>query len=405
MTSPRPVLREGDIRRYVDERCLPPGAGRVGAELEWFADTDLNHAEIAVTAGSEPFHAGSLLSFEPGGQVELSGPPGVGPAATCAALETDAAELTRRLDRVGASLLGAGVHPDRPPRRVLHQPRYDAMATYWEACGELDREAGLAMMCNTAAVQVSVDAALSGAPSGTDPGDRDRRWRLAHALSPVLAAAFANSPMALGRITGWRSSRLGIWEGLDRTRTAPALRTGQAADDWAAYVLDASVMLIRSGDVYQPLLHRFPFARWLAEGHELGWPDEDDLAYHVSTLFPPIRARGWLELRVIDALPDRWWPVAVAVTAALLDDPEAADRAARATGRASWCWCEAPRWALDYEPLAEAARTCFALASAALPRLGAPKALVAEVDAYRERFVERGRCPADDTLETIGATR
>ena len=404
MTSPRPVLSEGDVRRFVDERCLPPGVGRVGAELEWFADGDASHDEVAGAAGAQPFPAGSRLTFEPGGQVELSGPAGLGPAEAWAALETDAAELARRLERCTV-LLGAGVHPDRPPRRVLHQPRYDAMAAYWKACGEHDRGAGLAMMCNTAAVQVSVDASLDAAPSGSDPGDRDRRWRLAHALSPVLAAAFANSPMALGRITGWRSSRLGIWEGLDRTRTAPALRTGRAADDWAAYVLDASVMLIRCGEDYRPLDHPFPFARWLAEGHELGWPDEDDLAYHVSTLFPPVRARGWLELRVIDALPDRWWPVAVAVTAALLDDAEAADGAARATGRASWCWCEAPRWALDYEPLAEAARVCFALASSALPRLGAPPRLVGLVDGYREQFVERGRCPADDTLETIGASR
>jgi glutamate--cysteine ligase len=398
------VLSEGDVRRFVDERCLPPGVGRVGAELEWFADSDASHDEIAAAAGAGPFPAGSRLTFEPGGQVELSGPAGVGPEPAWTALDTDAAELARRLEG-WTTLLGAGVHPDREPRRVLHQPRYDAMAAYWDACGEHDRGAGLAMMCNTAAVQVSVDASLCTAPSGSDPGDRDKRWRLAHALSPVLAAAFANSPMALGRVTGWRSSRLGIWEGLDRTRTAPALRTGRAADDWAAYVLDASVMLIRREEEYRPLDHPFPFARWLAEGHELGWPDEDDLAYHVSTLFPPVRARGWLELRVIDALPDRWWPVAVAVTAALLDDPEAADGAARATGRASWCWCEAPRWALDYEPLAEAARVCFALASSALPRLGAPPRLVGLVDGYREQFVERGRCPADDTLETIGASR
>jgi glutamate--cysteine ligase len=403
MTSPRPVLREGHVRQFVDERCLPPGPGRVGAELEWFVEGDLDHDTVAAAAGSAPFPAGSLLTFEPGGQVELSGPPGIGPTAAWTALRTDAAELARRLEGVGTGLLGAGVHPDREPVRVLRLPRYDAMAAYWRTCGEHDRGAGLAMMCNTASVQVSVDASLTGAPAGTDPGDRDQRWRLAHALSPVLGAAFANSPMALGQLTGWRSTRLGIWEGLDRTRTAPALRTGRAVDDWAAYVLDASVMLIRSGSAFRPLRAPFPFGRWLAEGHELGWPDEDDLAYHVSTLFPPVRARGWLELRVVDAVPEPWWPVAVAVTAALLDDPEAADGAARATGRASWCWCEAPRWALSYEPLAEAARRCFALASAALPRLGASDELVALVDAYRDRFVERGHCPADETLEAVGA--
>ena len=65
-----------------------------------------------------------------------------------------------------------------------------------------------------------------------------------------------------------------------------------------------------------------PFARWIHEGHELGWPTLDDFAYHLTTLFPPVRPRGWLELRVVDALPDAWWPVAVAVTTALLDDAE-----------------------------------------------------------------------------------
>jgi glutamate--cysteine ligase len=226
---------------------------------------------------------------------------------------------------------------------------------------------------------------------------------LAHALSPVLSAAFANSPVAAGRVTGWRSTRLAFWEGLDRTRTSPALRTGRAFDDWAAYILDANVMLIRDGATHRPLASPFPFGRWLTEGHELGWPDDDDVAYHVSTLFPPVRARGWLELRGIDALPERWWPVPVAVAAALLDDAEAADGAARATGRASWCWCEAPRWSLSYEPLGEAARRCFSLASDALRRSGAPAALVDRVDAYRDRFVDRGRCPADETLDMVGA--
>jgi glutamate--cysteine ligase len=215
-----------------------------------------------------------------------------------------------------------------------------------------------------------------------------------------LAASFANSPVARGVPTGWRSTRLGIWEGLDRTRTAPALRTGRACEDWTAYLLDANVMLIRDGGRYVPLHHPFPFGRWLAEGHELGWPDADDLAYHASTLFPPVRPRGYLELRCMDAIGSPWWAVPIAVTAALLDDPEAADGTARATGRASWCWCEAPRWSLEYEPLAEAAKTCFSLARDALPRLGAPASLLQVVEAYQERFVDRGLCPADQVLVT-----
>src|SRR5581483_9171255 len=97
-----------------------------------------------------------------------------------------------------------------------------------------------------------------------------------------------------------------------------------------------------------------------------------------------------------------WWPVPIAVTAALLDDPEAADGAARATGRASWCWCEAPRWSLGYEPLADAASRCFALARSALGRMGAPATLISLVEAYQERFVDRGLCPADQAVAGAG---
>jgi len=396
MPTPRRVLTEDDVHRYVEEQCFPVGARRVGAELEWFVTGPASHEQVAEAAGQGPFPAGSTLTFEPGGQVELSSPALADAGATCSALQVDGAELTRRLGTVGAGVLAAGVHPNRVPRRLLRQPRYDAMEAFWSGVGEHEPGAGLAMMCTTAAVQVSLDAATDDPACG-----RDGRWRLAHALSPVLAASFANSPVVLGRATGWRSTRLGIWEALDRTRTSPALRTGRAVDDWSAYLLDANVMLLRATDTYHPLRRAFPFGRWLAEGHDLGWPDLEDLSYHLSTVFPPVRAKGWLELRCIDALPAPWWPVPIAVAAGLLDDAEAADEAALVTGRASWCWCEAPRWSLSYEPLADAARRCFALASAGLARLGAPPELIGLVDAYRERYVDRGRCPADDTLDRL----
>ncbi|HLH27335.1 MAG TPA: glutamate-cysteine ligase family protein, partial [Acidimicrobiales bacterium] len=281
--------------------------------------------------------------------------------------------------------------------RVLTDARYAAMEAYWAAGGEHEAGAGLGMMATTAAIQVCVDAAIAA--------DRDGRWRLAHALSPVLAACFANSPIAQGRETGWRSTRLAFWEGLDRTRTAPALRTGNAVDDWTAYLLDANVMLIRAGGRVVPMQRAFPFRRWMDEGHPLGWPDADDLAYHLSTLFPPVRAKGWLELRVMDAIDAPWWPVPIAVASALLDDAEAADGAARATGRAAWCWCEAPRWSLDYEPLAEAARRCFDLARDALARRDAPAAVLRAVEDFQDRFVDRGRCPADETLDAYRTDR
>jgi glutamate--cysteine ligase len=388
MPSPRRVLSEADVRSFVEEQCFPVGTGLVGAELEWFVTGSVPHRVVEAACGRD-FPGGSRLTFEPGGQVELSSP--AGPlAAVWEGLATDRLVLRERLATVGAGMMASGTHPSRDPVRVLEQPRYAAMESFWSACGERDPGAGLAMMCTTASLQVNVDASLAASAA-----DRDSRWRLAHALSPVLAACFANSPTARGAVTGWRSTRLGYWEGLDRTRTSPALRTGRAFDDWTAYLLDANVMLIRSGGSCTPLAQAFPMGRWIAEGHALGWPDREDLAYHVTTLFPPVRAKGWLELRSMDALGEPWWPVPIAVAVALMDDEEAADGAAGATGRASWCWCEAPRWALGYPALAEAARVCFTLARAALGRMGAPAALIGAVEAYQEQFVDRGLCPAD----------
>jgi glutamate--cysteine ligase len=159
-------------------------------------------------------------------------------------------------------------------------------------------------------------------------------------------------------------------------------------------------MLIRASDErFVPILDALPFARWLDVGHELGFPTLDDLEYHLGTLFPPVRARGWLELRMIDSLPHPWWTVAAAVCAALLDDPEAAERAGRATVATGELWGEAARHGLAHPALATAARSCFAAALDALPRLEADLSTLAAVAAFSDRFVERGRCPADETFE------
>src|SRR5437879_1113912 len=111
MPSPRPALTLLDVRRFVEDRCFLTGAGLVGAELEWFVTGDAPHAAVvAATAG--PFAGGSSLTFEPGGQVELSSCPGT-PTTVCADLTIDSAELQRRLALIGAGLSTAGVDPDR----------------------------------------------------------------------------------------------------------------------------------------------------------------------------------------------------------------------------------------------------------------------------------------------------
>jgi glutamate--cysteine ligase len=300
-------------------------------------------------------------------------------------MAADVAAVRAAVAEVGVELVGAGIDPVRPPQRIVHSPRYDAMERYFDD----DGPEGRTMMASTASLQVNLDLGPAS--------DLEDRWRLAHAVSPVLAAAFANSPIVAGRATGMRSSRLATWSRLDRSRTAPGLGC-----DWADYALDALVLLVRDADgTYVPEATRQSFRQWILHGHALGWPDEDDLAYHLTTLFPPVRPRGWMEVRVVDSLPDPWWRVAVAVTAALLDDPAAASEARAATVDVAGLWVEAAHHGLAHPALAVAARRCFAAALDALGRLDVDAVTTDACREYFERYIARERCPADDVLAEV----
>ena len=333
-----------------------------------------------------PLPCGGRVTWEPGGQLEVSSHPYEGATDACRAAAADTLALGVALGSRGFDLVGVGHDPLRTPERLLQAPRYEAMEGFFRSMGGDPLHA----MCSTAAIQVNLEP-------GADPGDVERRWRRAHLLGPVLMAAFANSPLSGGRPTGLRSTRAARWRQLDPSRTAPAFRGGTAADDWYRYVIDALVMLIRRDDQHHIALdRRLPFGRWLESGHELGWPTEDDLAYHLSTLFPPVRPKGWLELRFLDALPHLWWPVAVTLSALLMDDTEAAERAERAAAPAAGLWDEAARSGLSHPVLGDAASACFAVALD-----HDPSPLTA---AYHDRYVARGRVPADDLLEEYAWT-
>nr|WP_255276060.1 glutamate-cysteine ligase family protein [Actinomadura madurae] len=235
------------------------------------------------------------------------------------------------------------------------------------------------------------------------PGEPGHRRRRPGRGPPLAARARARAgarrrvrqlAAAGGRRTGMRSSRQAIWTELDPCRTLPVLRDGadgDPAEAWTRYALDAQVMLVHTAEGEWVSDPGMSFLEWLDKGE----PGEDDLTYHLSTLFPPVRPRGWLELRMIDALPGPYWPVPVAVATALLEDPAASRAAEAAAEPVAHLWAEAARCGLSDASLAAAAAACFAAALEALPRLGAP-GLVPLVEEYAHRYVERGRCPADD---------
>ncbi|MFE3449997.1 ergothioneine biosynthesis glutamate--cysteine ligase EgtA [Nonomuraea sp. NPDC059194] len=400
-----PLLDASEVADFARRCFRPAAADRVGVELEFLVfdrTAAAGHVPLARVERALPvLPGGSRVTFEPGGQLELSGPPGPLYDAL-ARLAADVAAVRDALRAAGLALVGLGLDPVRPARRQLRLPRYEAMAEF------LGVPYGPLMMCSTASIQVNLD--LGERPAA--------RWERAHAFGPVLMAAFANSPLSGGEPCGWMSGRQAVWDRLDRTRTSPVPASGDPAADWAEYLLDARLMLVREdGQRCRPVRDGSTFRDWLKAASSGGEgerrPTADDLAYHATTVFPPVRPRGWLEIRYLDAQHPSAWPVCVAVTHALVTDDRAADAALAATeqfrGQFRWphreLWTVAARCGLTDPRLRRAAEACFRAALEALPRLGAAPGLVGEVAAFADRYVTPGRSPAADLMDPAPARR
>ena len=227
-----------------------------GVELEWLVrprpSEKLTAARLAAALGrhcpvaldpsspADPLPGGSLVTVEPGGQIELASPPLPDLAGLVATAAADADVLHRLAGAAGLVVEARAAAPDRPPQRLLELPRYRAMEQSFDRIGPHGRSA----MCSTAAVQVCVDAGERSAVAA--------RWAAVHALGPVLLAAFANSPRLHGRRTGWKSTRWAVWMRADPARTAPPADPDPVdpAAAWARRVLDAPVLCVRgSGGV------------------------------------------------------------------------------------------------------------------------------------------------------------
>jgi glutamate--cysteine ligase len=237
------------------------------------------------------------------------------------------------------------------------------------------------MMCGSTAIHVNLDAA--------DDDEGRARFDIATRIGPALAASFANSPLIDGMPTGWKSTRLASWFQLDPSRTRPVTEV----DAWADYALDALVMFIRCGEDYRAAPPGLTFRRWITDGSPDGFPDDDDLAYHLTTLFPPVRPHGHLELRMIDMVDDPSWRVAVAVVSTIVGKADARAELSHRLGE-PLSWELAARCALEDPPVARAAVACFDVAER-----HADVRLRDEITEYADRFVRRERCPADDQLD------
>jgi glutamate--cysteine ligase len=188
---------------------------------------------------------------------------------------------------------------------------------------------------------------------------------------------------------------------MDSARCGPIL--GASGDDpgtdWARYALKAPVMMVRSPDADDTfaVTHYVPFADWVDGVVRLGGrrPTVADLEYHLTTLFPPVRPRRWLEIRYLDSVPDDVWPAVLYTLVTLLDDPAAADLAADAVEPVATAWDTAARVGLGDRRLYAAANRCVAVAARRVPP---------ELSDSMQRLiggVEQGRCPADDFSDRV----
>jgi glutamate--cysteine ligase len=404
------VVTESEVEALLRGICFKTGPPRtLGVELEWLVQ-ELHDPRLpasperleAAYAALRPLPLSSALTVEPGGQLELSSAPATSLTECVGSVSADLDAVRAVLREAGLILSGIGHDPWNPPRRYLREPRYDAM----ERCLDRYGPEGRAMMCSSASVQVCLDAGYE------QPGllGFGRRWWLAHQLGAVLVAAFAHSPVTRGRATGWRSTRQSLWASMDPGRTGAPLMDGDPRSVWARHVLDAPVMCVRDEEGPWDVPEGLSFRSWTRSAAP---PTRADLGYHLTTLFPPVRPRGHLELRMIDAQPgEDGWIVPLAVTVALFEDPEAAEiayrtvkplaeRAGSVPAPCNPLWVAAARSGLADPELRDAAVVCFGAAAEALPRIGATADVLEAVARFTDRYVSRGRCPADDLLSLL----
>jgi glutamate--cysteine ligase len=241
---------------------------------------------------------GGVISLEPGGQVELSGAPLKTVHETQEELRQHLIEAKEVGNELGLGFLGLGFSPKwtLAETPIMPKERYRIMARYMPRVGRH----GLDMMFRTATVQVNLDFA--------DEADMVRKLRVGLALQPVATALFANSPFTEGRPNGFESYRADVWRDTDPDRTGLlpfAFEPGMGFERYVDYALDVPMYFVyrdhRYIDVAGASFRDFLTGRLAALPGEK--PTLEDWADHLTTLFPDVRLKRYLEMRGADAGP------------------------------------------------------------------------------------------------------
>ncbi len=425
-----PITDRRQIVSYMETGCRPPSDWRIGTEHEKFV-FNLETLKSAPYQGDQGIGAlleglvrfgwepvvergnpialvkdGCSVTLEPGGQLELSGAQLETIHETCAEVQVHLDQVKEVAGELGVGLLGVGFQPKWRREDIPWMPkgRYRIMRAYMPTKGSL----GLDMMLRTCTVQVNLDF--------ESEADMVKKFRVGVALQPIAVALFADSPFVEGRPTGFLSYRSHVWEDTDPERCGvqPFVFDGDMGfEKYVDFVLDVPMYVVYRDGVYIDAAGQsfrdFLDGRLPARPGEV--PTMADWENHLSTLFPEVRLKRFLEMRGADGGPWRRLCALPALWTGLMYDRESLD-AARDLVR-GWSQqdhlqlrVDVPRRALDAEingrRVGEIAIEMLALARAGLARRSrldsAGKDETGFLDALYE-IAESGRTPAESKLE------
>jgi glutamate--cysteine ligase len=334
-----------DLVSYFESGSKPKEAWRIGAEHEKFVfrQSDLTRPAYedkdgikALLTGLKRFgwvgvyehetligltRDGASVSLEPGGQFELSGAPLKSIHDICEETGQHLYEVKTVASELGLGFLGAGFSPlwTREETPVMPKGRYDIMRAYMPKVGSM----GLDMMLRTCTVQANLDYASEA--------DMVQKFRVSLALQPLATALFAASPFTEGKPNGYLSKRANVWTDTDNDRTGMldfVFDEGFGFEAYTRYALDVPMYFVKRDDYIDASGQDFKaFMRGELPAFMGQKPTMNDWADHLTTLFPEVRLKKYLEMRGADSGPWNRICALPALWAGLLYDQTALDSA------------------------------------------------------------------------------
>jgi glutamate--cysteine ligase len=319
------VFRLSDLTRpgYDEPDGIKPLLEGLARNFGWQPITE--HGKIIALRDD----IGGSITLEPGGQFELSGAMLENIHETCEEVHTHLDQVRAVCDRLGLGMVGVGFDPKWRREDIQWMPkgRYRIMQNYMPKVGSL----GLDMMLRTCTVQVNLDY--------SSEADMVKKFRVSLALQPLATALFANSPFKEGKPNGFMSYRSHVWTDTDNDRCGMldfVFEDGFGFERYTDYILDVPMYFVHRGEDYVELSGR-SFRQFMAgeleaedQGHVIrkgDLPTMEDWSDHVTTAFPEVRLKRYLELRGTDGGPWKRLCALPALWVGLLYDQTALDAA------------------------------------------------------------------------------